>query len=165
MGPKARRVSGATLCLAAAVLAVAGWNEARSGAVSTDDAQLRGDLTSLAPSFRPEIDGHVDTVAERIVQLGVTAVATLLAVAARSRLPAYSTSITGAHAYLDALLQRCAATASFVRSGIDQCNTVGDASSADILTAFSPVLDRAVWFIEAHGIWRLSRSRGCGSGH
>lgn len=58
MTAKARRIAGATICLAAAVLAVAGWNKARNGAVSTDDAYVRGDVTSLAP----KVAGYVTAV-------------------------------------------------------------------------------------------------------
>ncbi|MDW9552787.1 HlyD family secretion protein, partial [Sinorhizobium meliloti] len=45
-----KKMIGLTLCLGAVVVVVAGWTWAReSGAASTDNAYVRGDVTSLAP--------------------------------------------------------------------------------------------------------------------
>ena len=42
----------------------------------------------MIDTFRTEIDGHVDTIAERVVQLGGTALGTTQAVSAASKLAA-----------------------------------------------------------------------------
>lgn len=107
-------------------------------------------LHEMIDGFRGEIDGHVDIMAERIVQLGATAVATSQTVSRDTRLAPYPTDITAETLHLEALLKRYSAAASSVREGVSQCADAGDANSADILTAYSRALDKAVWLLEAH---------------
>jgi len=107
-------------------------------------------IHEMLDGFRTEIDGHVDTMAERIVQLGGIANGTLQGVAAASRLPAYPADITAEDEHLKALTERYAKAATTVRDGIDQTDEAGDADTADILTGYSRALDKALWFLEAH---------------
>jgi starvation-inducible DNA-binding protein len=104
----------------------------------------------MLDGFRTELDGHVDTVAERVVQLGGTALGTSQAVAATSALPAYPTDIHQTRDHLAALIERYGQVANSVRAGIDEAAEAGDANSADILTGYSRALDKALWFLEAH---------------
>lgn len=104
----------------------------------------------MLDGFRSEIDVHVDTMAERIVQLGGIANGTLQGAAAATRLPAYPTDITAEAAHLKELTDRYAKAAASVRDGIDQADEAGDADTADILTAYSRALDKALWFLESH---------------
>ena len=104
----------------------------------------------MLDGFRSEIDVHVDTMAERIVQLGGIANGTLQGAAAATRLPAYPADITAEAAHLKELTDRYAKAAASVRDGIDQADEAGDADTADILTAYSRALDKALWFLEAH---------------
>ena len=54
-----RKAKGLLLCLAAAGVAIAGWTWAGAGAgLSTDNAYVRGDVTSLAP----KVAGYVTAV-------------------------------------------------------------------------------------------------------
>lgn len=46
------------LCLTAAAAAATGWTQAHNGAVSTDDAYVRGDVTSLAP----KVAGYITAI-------------------------------------------------------------------------------------------------------
>ena len=55
---KKKKIVGLLLCLGAAAAAAAGWANARSGGETTDNAYVRGDLTSLAP----KIAGYVTAV-------------------------------------------------------------------------------------------------------
>lgn len=107
-------------------------------------------IHEMLDGFRTEIDGHVDTMAERIVQLGAVANGTLQGAAAGSRLPAYPADITAETEHLKALTDRYAKAATSVRDGIEQTDEAGDADTADLLTGYSRSLDKALWFLEAH---------------
>lgn len=104
----------------------------------------------MLDGFRKEIDGHVDTMAERVVQLGGTALGTTQVVAGKTTLPAYPTEIYKIKEHLAALIERYGAVANAVRAGIDTTSEAGDADTADILTGFSRALDKSLWFLEAH---------------
>jgi starvation-inducible DNA-binding protein len=104
----------------------------------------------MLDGFRDEIDGHVDTMAERITQLGGTALGTTQVVARDSKLAPYPTDIYAVKDHLAALIERYAACANAVRKNIDDAAEAGDADTADIFTEVSRGLDKALWFLEAH---------------
>jgi starvation-inducible DNA-binding protein len=104
----------------------------------------------MIDGFRTEIDGHVDTMAERVVQLGGTALGTTQSVANATTLTAYPTDIYKIVDHLHALVERYAKAANLVRAAIDEADEAGDADTADIFTAYSRALDKALWFLEAH---------------
>jgi starvation-inducible DNA-binding protein len=87
--------------------------------------------------FRASIDGHVDTLAERVVQLGGIALGSSQIVAKNSE-------------HLAALVQRYGKLANSTREAIAIAEEAGDADTADMLTGFSRFLDKALWFLEAH---------------
>jgi starvation-inducible DNA-binding protein len=107
-------------------------------------------LHEMIDGFRTEIDGHVDTMAERVVQLGGTALGTTQAVAKASSLAPYPTDIVSEKDHLAALIERYAKVAHSVRAAIDETDEAGDADTADLLTAYSRALDKSLWFLEAH---------------
>ena len=107
-------------------------------------------IHEMLDGFRKELDEHVDTIAERAVQLGGTALGTTQVVAAESKLPPYPTDIYKTKDHLAALIDHYAATAKSVRAAIDEASEAGDADTADIFTAYSRALDKSLWFLEAH---------------
>lgn len=107
-------------------------------------------LHEMIDGFRTEIDSHVDTVAERAVQLGGIAMGTTQVVAMESRLAAYPTDISSTQDHLKALIARYSQVANSVRAAIDETDEAGDKDTADILTGYSRALHKALWFLEAH---------------
>ena len=107
-------------------------------------------IHEMIDGFRTEIDGHVDTMAERIVQLGGTALGTSQVVAKATSLKPYPTDIYKIKDHLAALIGHYGKAANDARAGIDESDDAGDANTADILTAYSRALDKALWFLEAH---------------
>ena len=107
-------------------------------------------LHEMLDTFRADLDVHVDTIAERAVQLGGTALGTSQVVAESSALPAYPTDIFASKDHLAALIDRYAAAANAARKSIGEIDEAGDADGADILTAYSRTLDKSLWFLEAH---------------
>lgn len=104
----------------------------------------------LLDMLRTDLDGHVDTIAERVAQLGGIALGTAQSVASRTPLPPYPTDITKISDHLEALVERYAAAAKLVRKAIEDCDEAGDADAADIFTAYSRTLDKSLWFLESH---------------
>ena len=104
----------------------------------------------MIDGFRTEVDEHVDTMAERVVQLGGTALGTTQAVAGATTLKPYPTDIYASKDHLAALIERYGRVASTVRGAIEETAGAGDADTADLLTAFSRALDKQLWFLEAH---------------
>ncbi|HEV7258428.1 MAG TPA: DNA starvation/stationary phase protection protein Dps [Bosea sp. (in: a-proteobacteria)] len=104
----------------------------------------------MLDGFRKELDDHVDTVAERIAQLGGIAFGTTQTTAASTSLKPYPTEIVSVRDHLDALIARYAETANLVREAIDASDEAGDAGTADLLTAYSRMLDKALWFLQSN---------------
>jgi starvation-inducible DNA-binding protein len=107
-------------------------------------------LHLMIDGFRTELDEHVDTMAERVVQLGGTALGTTQEVGKATTLAPYPTDIHTSKAHLAALIERYGKVAKAVRAGIDEADEAGDADTADIFTAYSRALDKSLWFLEAH---------------
>ncbi len=107
-------------------------------------------IHEMLDKARGDVDEYTDTMAERAVQLGGTALGTCQVVAKHSKLPAYPTDIHKVEDHLHALIERYGIAANNVRKSIDEADEAGDADTADIFTAYSRALDKSLWFLEAH---------------
>ncbi len=104
----------------------------------------------MLDQFRGQIDEWTDTMAERVVQLGGTAVGTSQEVSKHTTIAPYPVDIYAIDDHLRALIDAYAKVANNVRKAIDESAEAGDADTADIFTEASRGLDEALWFLEAH---------------
>lgn len=100
--------------------------------------------------LRADLDGYVDTMAERATALGGVAMGTVQTTAKASTLTAYPTNIHAVSDHLKALAERTAAVGNAMRKNIDEVEEAGDAATADVFTEVSRGLDKWLWMIEAH---------------
>ena len=107
-------------------------------------------LHELFDKLAEELEEHTDTIAERVTALGGTAQGTTRMAAAASRLPEIPLELGGGKATVTLLVERYAKLAQSTRKAIDAADKLGDADTADLFTAVSRDLDKALWFLEAH---------------
>ncbi|MEA3212003.1 MAG: starvation-inducible DNA-binding protein [Chthoniobacter sp.] len=107
-------------------------------------------LHKLFDDLAAMVEEHLDEIAERVTALGALAQGTVRLAAANSRLTEFPLEETGDSIYLAALSGRFALCANETRKAIDETSQVGDTGTADLLTAVSRDLDKALWMLEAH---------------
>lgn len=106
-------------------------------------------LHLMFETFYTTLEADIDELAERLVQIGGTAIGASQDVAAKTRLAPYPGELKAGRDHVLALTERYAALAQSVREGIDDTDDAGDADTADILTGVSKNLDKALWMLEA----------------
>ena len=107
-------------------------------------------LHKLFDDVNEAVEGFVDLLAERVVQLGGVAEGTARIVAQRSQLIDYPLTLTTGEEHVAALSDSIAAFGRTARIGIEEADDLGDADTADILTEISREIDKWLWFVEAH---------------
>jgi starvation-inducible DNA-binding protein len=108
-------------------------------------------LHELFDKLYNELNAPMDDVAERITALGGVAKGTVRQAAAGSRLNEFPADVFDGRATTAVLADRYASVAKSTRLAIDRTASLGDADTADLLTGLSRQLDKALWFLEAHG--------------
>ena len=104
----------------------------------------------LLDQLRGDVDEHVDIIAERVAQLDGVALGTVQTVGTATQLAPYPTDIRKVEDHVSALVDRYAALSASTREAIDTADEAGDAGTADIVTAFSRVLAKDLWFLQSH---------------
>src|SRR4051812_2090259 len=107
-------------------------------------------LHQLFDEISEAVEGYVDLIAERIVQLGGIANGTVRAAASRSRLDEYPEAIADGIAHVEAVAKALSAFGREARMSIDEANALEDADTADMFTEISRGVDKWLWFAEAH---------------
>jgi starvation-inducible DNA-binding protein len=67
-----------------------------------------------------------------------------------SRLDEFSGEAIGSRESVEALVKRYAALAETTRKAIDTAEEAGDMDTSDLFIELSRVLDKSLWFLEAH---------------
>jgi starvation-inducible DNA-binding protein len=107
-------------------------------------------LHELFDSIVDHTTENVDTIAERITQLGGIAEGTIRAATKRTTLPDYSLTISDGRDHVDTLSTAIATLGKSVRHAIDLSDELKDKDTADLFTGVSRSLDKDLWFLEAH---------------
>jgi len=107
-------------------------------------------LHELFDQIDEAVEGYVDLIAERIVQLGGIAEGTARVAGERSRLEEYPLDIADGHAHVEAVAKALSTFGHEVRKTIDEAEELNDADTADIFTEISRGIDKWLWFVEAH---------------
>ncbi|MBX2861118.1 MAG: DNA starvation/stationary phase protection protein Dps [Vampirovibrio sp.] len=107
-------------------------------------------LHELFDELATELEGFVDTLAERVTTLGGIAMGTVRMASAESILSEYPVNAVGGKDHLNALADRYAQLAKLLRSSIDAAEEQNDKDTADLFTEVSRAVDMRLWFLEAH---------------
>lgn len=107
-------------------------------------------LHKLFDDIYEAVQGYVDVIAERIVQLGGVAEGTARVVAQRTQLLDYPMTLTTGAEHVAALSDVLAQFGRSIRIGIEELDTLGDKAGSDIVTEISRGIDKWLWFVEAH---------------
>jgi len=107
-------------------------------------------LHELFDKIADDVEEAVDLIAERVMQLGGTALGTARVAAQRSILAEYPHHATDGKQHVEALAERVGQFGNDVRTAIDKTAQLGDATTADIYTEISRAADKNLWMLEAH---------------
>jgi starvation-inducible DNA-binding protein len=107
-------------------------------------------LHKLFDEVNEDVEGYVDDLAERAVELGGIAIGTARAVAKRSEQKEYPLDIADGRAHVEAVSSALATFGQTVRLAIDASDELRDRDTADLFTEISRGVDKWLWFVEAH---------------
>lgn len=107
-------------------------------------------LHKLFDEIAQEVEEQVDIVAERITSLGGTALGTLQEAVKNTQLRKYPVDIFAAKDHLEHLAHNFAILSELARENIKATEELGDMATNDLYIDLERMLDKNLWFIEAH---------------
>lgn len=107
-------------------------------------------LHKLFDEIAEQVEEQVDIIAERITSLGGTALGTLQQATQNTQLRIYPVNIFTAQEHIEHLAHNFAILGELSRTNIDQCEELDDMASNDLYIDLVRMLDKNLWFIEAH---------------
>jgi starvation-inducible DNA-binding protein len=107
-------------------------------------------LHELFDKINEDVEGYVDDLAERAVQLGGVAIGTARAVAQRSQQKEYPLQLANGRDHVEAVSSALAAFGKSVRQAIEASDELRDKDTADLFTEISRGVDKWLWFVESH---------------
>jgi starvation-inducible DNA-binding protein len=107
-------------------------------------------LHELFDKVAEELEEFTDSIAERAVEMGGTALGTIQVVSKNSRLPAYRLDLSSGGGHVASLSSALARFGAATREAIDTASEAGDADTADLFTEVSRGVDKLLWMVEAH---------------
>lgn len=114
-------------------------------------------LHKLFDEVNSDVEEYVDSLAERVVQLGGIAEGTARIVAKQSTLSEYPSTISASADHVEALAKALSAFGKQIRQAIASTAEIGDADTSDICTEISRGTDKWLWMVEAH--WAEGRTQ------
>ena len=97
-----------------------------------------------------QLAGFVDDFAERGVTLGGQAQGTIRAAGSASRLSEYPLDAHDSKIHVAALVERYGQYTGRMRNAIREAGQLGDQDTADLFTAVSRAMDKALWMLRSH---------------
>lgn len=107
-------------------------------------------LHGLFDKMAENIFEYSDTIAERAVALGGTALGTVRMAANSSELPEFPDNVFEGSTMLKVVVERWAQYASSVRAAATYADEEGDLETSDLFIEITRVADKMLWFAEAH---------------
>jgi len=107
-------------------------------------------LHELFDRINRAVEGYVDMIAERIVQLGGVAEGTIRIASVRTQLDEYPGAVAGGMAHVDAAARALSTFGREVRTTSGEAEELNDPDTADMFTEISRGIDKWLWFVEAH---------------
>lgn len=107
-------------------------------------------LHLLFDQLYEQLSAYVDDFAERVVMMGGQALGTIRAAGSASSLAEYPLEALDSKIHIDSLVDRYGDYTGRMRKAIKKAEQLGDPDTADLFTAVSRAMDKALWMLRAH---------------
>ncbi len=107
-------------------------------------------MHKLFDEIAEEVEGHVDTIAERITALGGTAFGTIQDVVKNTQLRVLPNNVFTLEQLLEHITHNFAILSELARECMDRSEELDDMATNDVYVDLARSLDKNLWFLEAH---------------